>query len=122
MSHSVALRASAELRGYKVKIRAIIDPSEGIGIPDGDLLLAFASTVIGTDAEALANARNALVKRLGDDALVAPSVIAGNFSRNDRVADAIGIPMEADFLNKSQDFREDFGINRFLSARNTPAR
>ena len=60
-----------------------------------------------------------LVERLGGEALVAASLIAGNFSRNDRIADAIGIPMEADFLNKSEDFREDFGINGFLSARNT---
>ncbi len=118
----MVLRASAEASGYKVNIRAVIDPSEDIGIPDGDRLLAFASAVVGTDAEALANARDALVERLGDDGLVAASLIAGNFSRNDRVADAIGIPMEADFLNKSEDFREDFGINRFLSARNTPER
>ena len=115
----MVLRASAELSGYKVNIRAIIDPSEGIGIPDGDCLLAFASTVLGTDAEALANARNVLVERLGGEALVTASLIAGNFSRNDRIADAIGIPMEADFLSKSEDFREDFGINGFLSARNT---
>ncbi|MCZ6892721.1 MAG: hypothetical protein O7H40_01575 [Gammaproteobacteria bacterium] len=119
MSHSVVLRGSAEAAGHQVNIRAIIDPSEDIGIPDGDRLLAFAGTVLGTDTEALANARNALVERLGGDALVAASLIAGNFSRNDRVADAIGIPMEADFLNKSEDFREDLGINGFLSARNT---
>ncbi|MEE2984471.1 MAG: hypothetical protein VX929_14435 [Pseudomonadota bacterium] len=54
--------------------------------------------------------------------MVTASLIAGNFSRNNRIADAIGIPMEADFLNKSEDFREDFGINGFLSARNTLGR
>ena len=63
-----------------------------------------------------------LVERLGGEALVTASLIAGNFSRNNRIADAIGIPMEADFLSKSEDFREDFGINGFLSARNTLGR
>ena len=109
----MVLRASAELSGYKVNIRAIIDPSEGIGIPDGDCLLAFASTVLGTDAEALANARNVLVERLGGEALVAASLIAGNFSRNDRIADAIGIPMEADFLSNFFSSEEIFQFEKF---------
>ena len=75
--------------------------------------------MVGADAAALKRARSALVDRLGGDALVAASVIAGNFSRNDRIADAIGIPMEAEFLQLSADFRADLGLNDFLSARSS---
>ena len=75
--------------------------------------------MVGADAAALKRARSALVDRLGGDALVAASVIAGNFSRNDRIADATGIPMEAEFLQLSADFRADLGLNDFLSARSS---
>ncbi len=115
----MVLRGSGKLEDYPVDLRAIIDPTYAIGIPDGDVLLAFASTVVGGDLAALDSARAALVARLGGDALVAAAVIAGNFSRNDRVADAIGIPMEAEFMGQSADFRADLGLNDFLSARSS---
>jgi hypothetical protein len=118
----VVLRASAEAEGHTVNIRAILDPSEDLGYPDGDVLLAFATGVVGADAAALAGARERLVERMGGEALVAAALIAGNFSRNDRIADAIGIPLEAQFLAMSEDLREELGINRFRSARNTPQR
>ena len=115
----MVLRGSGKLNDYPADLRAIVDPTFDIGIPDGDVLLAFATAVVGPDVGALDRARAALVERLGGDALVAASVIAGNFSRNDRVADAIGIPMEAEFLEQSADFRADLGLNDFLSARSS---
>ena len=107
------------MKEYPVNLQAMVDPTLDIGIPDGDVLLAFASAVVGPDTGELERARVALVDRLGGDALVASSVIAANFSRNDRLADAIGIPLESVFVEEGSDFRGDLGFDDFLSARNS---
>lgn len=115
----MALRGSAKLNEYPVNLQAIVNPALDIGIPDGDVLLGFASAVVGPDAAALGKARAALVDRLGGDALVASSIIAANFSRNDRLADAIGIPLESVFVEQGADFRGELGFDDFRSARNS---
>ena len=40
-------------------------------------------------------------------------------SKNARIATAIGIPLEPDFVEQSESFREELGINDYLSASNS---
>ncbi|MEM7540406.1 MAG: hypothetical protein AAF384_02345 [Pseudomonadota bacterium] len=113
------LRESCSANNIDVNLEAIIDPRQSTGVPGGDELLAFANGVVGNDTEALDSAREKLASALGAEAVSAASLIVGNYSRNDRAANAIGIPMEPMFLEMSEDFRERLGINEFTSAANS---
>lgn len=115
----MALRESAKIKNLPIQLKGIVNPDIDIGIPGGTTLVKFASAIVGMDLPELTRARGILVNSLGIDALVASSVIAGNFSRNDRIADATGIPLEAEFLEQSSNFRAELGFNDFLSARNS---
>ena len=113
------LRESGRKHGISVNMMALTQAGADSGVPDGDVLIAFANAVTGTDPAALDAARTALEDRMGPNALVEAAVIAANFSLVDRIANAIGIPMEGSFVEATADFRAEVGINDFLSARNT---
>ena len=115
----MVLRASAGNSGEALELAAITDRTRDIALPGGAALLNFADAVLGTDPGQLDSARQALVDELGEAALVGAAMIAANFSRNDRIANAIGIPLEAEFVKQSEDFRAALGIDDFASARNT---
>lgn len=102
-----------------VDLRGVVDPGVDPGIAGGRELVEFVDALLGPDAGRLVQARAALVALLGYEGLLGASAIAANFSRNDRIANATGIPLEKDFVEQSEDFRAVLGINDFLSARNT---
>ena len=96
---------------------ALVRPELDSGVPAGDLLLAFAEAIIGTDvADA---ARAALADALSPAAVVGASAVAGNFSKNDRVANGIGIPIDDMVFKGTEDLREQLGLNDYKSAVNT---
>ena len=115
----MVLRESGRVINKAFNIEAIIRPGIDVGVEGGEELLAFADAILRTDPGALDNARLALAKRLGPTAVSAASIITANFSKNDRIANGLGIPMEAMMLDPTEDFREDFGINAYRSAANT---
>mgnify|MGYP003991437679 FL=1 len=98
---------------------ALVRPELDIGVPHGDLLLVFAEAIIGTDRAALDAARDALIKALGPAAISGASAIAGNFTKNDRVANGLGIPVDPPVLKGTEELREQLGINAYKSAENT---
>ena len=91
------------------------DADDGGGIPQGDLLAAFAEAVIGDDDNALANARAAVIDVLGAEALVDASAVASMFNAIDRVADSTGAPLEADKEEMSAALRAEIGIDVFAA-------
>ncbi len=94
-------------------------PELDIGVPGGDLLLAFADAVVGTDVAALNDARGALADGLDPAAVSAAASIAANFSKNDRIANGLGIPVDPLVLKGTEDLREQLGLNAYRSAVNT---
>ena len=90
-----------------------------VGVPGGHLLLAFADAIIGTDRVALDAARSALAEGLSPAAVTAASAIAANFSKNDRIANGVGIPVDDMVLKVTEDIREQLGLNDYRSAVNT---
>lgn len=88
-------------------------------MPGGALLLAFADAIIGTDRAALDDARAALAAELGPAAVSAASAVAANFSKNDRIANGLGIPVDDIVLNGTEDLRAQLGLNEYRSAANT---
>ena len=97
----------------------MVDPSLEIGVEGGAELLAFADALLSTDAPALDDARQALDDRLGPAAVAAASIIAANFSKNDRIANGIGIPMDRHSLEATREVREALGLNDYRSAVNS---
>jgi len=72
------------------------------GVSHGRLLVEFAEAVLGEDEEALARARAALRAAIGPAGL----------------ADATGVPLEAEKAAASADFRAALGLDHFdVSAR-----
>jgi hypothetical protein len=90
---------------------------DGGGIPQGELLAAFAEAVVGDDDDALAQSRSALTEVLGAEALVDACAVASMFNAIDRVADSTGIPIDEDRLEPTAEFRESLGISAFPSGR-----
>ena len=97
----------------------LLDPSRDCGVPGGPLLLAFADAVIGDDKAALDRARDALAEGLGPAAVSGAASIAGNFSKNDRIANGLGIPLDPMVLKATVELRDQLGLNHFRSAVNT---
>jgi hypothetical protein len=108
------LRASGvtQNRAYDLNTVTGGAPGDG-GVPHGRLLVAFAGAVLGEDEEALARARAALSKAIGLAGLVDAAGVVGLFNAIDRVADATGIPLEAEKLEASVDFRAALGLDPF---------
>ncbi len=110
------LRASGEHKGQAIDLDAVIGAADGDGgIPGGDLLVAFAEAVVGDDAQALADARQAVLDALGERALVDSCGVAATFNAIDRVADATGIPIDEARVEPSAGLRDRLGIDRFPS-------
>ncbi len=110
------LRASGEHNGQAIDLDAVIGAADGDGgIPGGDLLVAFAEAVVGEDAQALADARRAVLDTLGERALVDSCGVAATFNAIDRVADATGIPIDEARVEPSAGLRDRLGIDRFPS-------
>ena len=83
------------------------------GVPHGRLPVEFAEAVLGEDEEVLNHARAALGAAIGPAGLVDAAAVVGLFNAIDRVADATGIPLEAEKLETSADFRAALGVDRF---------
>ena len=86
------------------------------GVPRGRLLIAFAEAVLGDNETRLAWARTALRAAIGAEGLVDAAGVVGLFNAIDRVADATGIPLEAEKAQASADFRTALGLDRFAVA------
>jgi hypothetical protein len=83
------------------------------GVPHDRMLVEFAEAVLGQDEEVLTHARAALGAAIGPAGLVDAAAVIGLFNAIDRVADATGIPLEAEKLEASADFRAALGVDRF---------
>jgi hypothetical protein len=108
------LRASGVTHNRAYDLNAVtgVARNDG-GVPHGRLLVAFAEAVLGGDEEVLARARAALHAAVGPAGLVDAAGVVGLFNAIDRVADATGIPLEAEKLEASADFRAALGVDRF---------
>ena len=116
------LRASGQKSGKTYELRAVVEPSLDAGVAHGAELLNFSSAIVGADETALEAARRDLDNCMGPQSVTAAATIAATFSLVDRAANGVGIWVEPMVLKPSAGFREELGINQFLSAQNTLAR
>ena len=83
------------------------------------MLLAYADALVGPDPAALEHARAVLSGALGPAAVTGAAAIAGNFTKNDRIANGLGIPVDDMVLRETEDLRARLGLDDFASAVNT---
>ena len=102
-----------------MNLAALLDPDRDSGVPGGREILAFADAVIGPDRAALDRARRKLAGSLGPAAVAAAAAIAATFTKNDRIANGIGIPSELRMLRNSREIRAELGINDLPTSVNT---
>ena len=102
-----------------INLRSLVDPSQDSGVPGGAELLEFSEAVIGPDLARLDAARDALARTLSPATVSGAAAVAGNFSKNDRIANGCGIPIDSMVMNITEDIRADLGLNDFQSAVNT---
>ena len=114
------LRESGKAIERTYELKGITERSVNTGVENEDVLLAFADALWGTDRASLDRARDNLHARMGAGAVVEAAITVANFGMVDRIANAIGIPLDAMAGTKTNDFRVALGIDRFPSARNTP--
>jgi hypothetical protein len=74
-------------------------------------LLAFADAALGIGN--LKSARDALLQRLGNDALTDAAAVVGGFDAITRVADGTGIPLEPPKAEATADWRARLGIDDY---------
>lgn len=114
MSHVYALRASAQAFDYPLDIRAIADPSIEIGVPGGAALISFVDAVMGVSGESPDDARQRVLDELDGPSLFDASTVYGNFEMMNRVAEATGIPIPQQSIDRERETVEALGLDRFL--------
>ena len=87
-----------------------MNPELDIGVPGGTLLLKFSDALLGNDVGELNAARAALAEELGPKSVSAASAIAANFTKNDRIANGCGIPVDEVVLKATEEIREQLGL------------
>ena len=114
------LRVSAMHSETEIDLQAVNGDADGaaVGIEFGPELMRFAESVASRD-EALERHRRELLEAAGPAVLVDAAGVAANFQRMTRIADAMGIPVDGRSLEMGQQVRQELGIERFPSARNT---
>ena len=106
------LRASAVAFGYDLDLRAVADPSIPTGVPAGSELLEFVDAVFGHgDAPA---ARQAVIHALDGPSLFDAATVLGNFEMMNRAAEASGIPVAPQAIDRSADVIETLGIGHMV--------
>ena len=83
------------------------------GVAHGRRLVEFAEAELGEDEKTLTRARAALRAGIGPAGLADAAGVVGLFNAIDRVADATGIPLEAEKAEASADFRAALDFDRF---------
>ena len=107
------LRASSKKTGGNADITVITreEANDG-GVEHGKLLMELVDAVVDETADP-AEARRRLVEAAGPGLLVEAGAVLGMFHLNDRVADAMGAPLD-DFLI---DYRRKIGQKLGLDAK-----
>jgi hypothetical protein len=91
-----------------------------VGVVDESLLNEFTDAAVRRDTSRLAEAREALEKKMGAEALVDAAAVIGCFQRLNRMADGAGIELDEQMVLMTAGLRDELQIDDYASAANTP--
>lgn len=86
---------------------------EGVGIPHGADLVRFTDAVVYGLPLPLRQARQQLVNKMGNPAMLEAAGVVANFEMAVRIADATGIPLDASIEPLTKGSRQQLGIDAF---------
>src|SRR5688572_30456567 len=107
----MSLRASGKRAGHDADISVITREraSDG-GVAHGQLLIELVDAVVDTNADP-APARHRLVAAAGPGLLVEAGAVLGMFHLNDRVADAMGAPLDDFMIEYRRQIGDELGMD-----------
>jgi hypothetical protein len=91
-----------------------------VGVVNETLLNDFVEAAVRRDEPRLAEAREALELKMGNDALVDAAAVIGCFQRLNRMADGAGIELDEQMVMMTSGLRKELKIDDYASAANTP--
>lgn len=115
------LSLSIQNQGKEVDLSGVVKGADEVDerIPAGKVLARFAEAVVlGTEADVSA-ARVEVIEAVGPEGFVDAAAVIGSFERMVRIADGTGIPLDETTMTRSENIREELGINSFSTAVNT---
>ena len=115
------LRESAEHLSTDVDLHLVNgESSDSDVVPYSNELMNFATAVATRDEDELSRRRDELLAAAGVEILVDAAAVAGNFQRMVRIADSIGIPVDAQRMPAAQPAIDQLDLRRFPSSEFTP--
>jgi hypothetical protein len=91
-----------------------------VGVVDESLLNEFTDAAVRRDTSRLGEAREAIEKKMGAEALVDAAAVIGCFQRLNRMADGAGIELDEQMVLMTAGLRDELQIDDYASAANTP--
>lgn len=114
------LRVSMQQTDRNIDLQVINGESDEVAdVAFANELSEFAEALASFDEDKLTRARQGLVDVAGETVLVDAAGVAGNFQRMVRIADAMGIPVDAMDNEFQNQVREELDLYRFRSAENS---
>jgi len=107
------LRASSEKENGSYNLNSVTSDDLDPGVPYGRWLRGLTEAAINNDWLALAELRPKAEEAMGAQQTVDTLVVASAFNGITRVADATGIPLDANTADTTHELREQTGIQRF---------
>ncbi len=107
------LRASGERDGTTYNLSAVTDDAADAGVPHSGLIRGLTEAAVHHDATALATLREAATVAMGEQQMVDTLTVAAAFNGITRVADATGIPLDANTQQMTASLRMETGIDGF---------
>lgn len=84
----------------------------GSGVPHEAELLGFAEAVVRDERPAIAETRRRLVEAIGVEAALDAAAVVAAFHVVTRIADATGIPLDGDMVERTAGLRAEMGLER----------
>ena len=107
------LSLSGDKTGKEYNLNAVNTPSDLAGVEDEHWLRLVTELTMTQAWEKLSPTRKEAYRIIGKQKVVDTLVVASAFNGITRVADATGIPLDADTENNPAQRREDTGIQSF---------
>ena len=107
------LRASGERDETAYELSAVTNGHGDSGVPHSDTIRALTEATVANRWDELVDLRESAAAILGEQAMVDVLTVAAAFNGITRVADATGIPLDANVVPATEELRAAVGIDRF---------